>query len=52
VNGPELALPDGYRELLEDLKRSVAAARWHYTVDIAGEVAHGTFGTEGACIEV
>lgn len=25
---PELALPDGYRELLEDLKRSVAAARW------------------------
>jgi hypothetical protein len=28
VNEPELALPDGYRELLEDLKRSVAAARW------------------------
>ena len=25
---PELALPDGYRELQEDLKRSVAAARW------------------------
>ena len=25
---PELALPDGYRELLEDLKRTVAAARW------------------------
>jgi len=24
---PELALPDGYRELLEDLKRTVAAAR-------------------------
>ncbi len=25
---PELALPDGYRKLLEDLKRTVAAARW------------------------
>ena len=25
---PELALPDGYRELQEDLKRSGAAARW------------------------
>jgi len=25
---PELALPDGYRELLEDLKRTVAATRW------------------------
>lgn len=26
---PELALPEGYRELLEDLQRTVAAARWH-----------------------
>ena len=26
---PELALPVGYRELLEDLKRTVGAARWH-----------------------
>jgi len=25
---PELALPDGYREPLEDLKRTVAATRW------------------------
>ncbi len=25
---PELALPDGYRELLEDLTRTVTAARW------------------------
>ncbi len=25
---PELALPDDYRKLLEDLKRTVAAARW------------------------
>ena len=28
VTEPELALPDGYRELLEDLKHTVAAARW------------------------
>jgi len=28
VTEPELALPDGYRKLLEDLKRTVAAARW------------------------
>jgi len=28
VTASELALPDGYAELLEDLKRTVAAARW------------------------
>jgi len=28
VTEPELALPDGYRELLEDLKCTVAATRW------------------------
>jgi len=28
VTASELALPDGYRELREDLERSVAAARW------------------------
>ena len=26
---PALALPDGYQQLIEDLKRTVAAARWH-----------------------
>jgi predicted nuclease of restriction endonuclease-like (RecB) superfamily len=28
VTASELALPEGYRELLEDLKRTVASARW------------------------
>jgi hypothetical protein len=28
VTEPDLALPAGYPELLEDLKRTVAGARW------------------------
>ncbi len=28
MTASDLALLDGYRELLEDLKRTVAAARW------------------------